>query len=151
MPKLTGEKAKAVNEAESTSFEAMEPHTLHYRLVDVTDGEGPKGPYWNWEYECVEAPYVGRKNWNVTSLSQDWALQQSFEAYGVDPDTDTDDLVGQVVKLKVSQRIIQGGNRKGEMGNQVDRVMKKDDDFAADEPATAGATSGGAAKDEAVF
>lgn len=145
MAKLNKQKADEVGKSESAGgFDVMEPHTLHYRLRDVDPTRsGEKGPYWVWEYECVEAPFVGRRMWNNTSLSENALgfVKATFEAFDVEPDTDTDELIGQIVKLKVSQRTIQSGPRQGELANQVDRVMAKDDDFEVGEGV--GATAGG--------
>jgi hypothetical protein len=137
MPKLGKAKAASVAAA-SGSFEVREDGVYHVRLVDV-DGsrEGPSGPYWSWEFDVVEAPYVNRKLWNNTSLSEAAAfkLKEAFEAFGVDADadTDTDDLIGEIVRATVSSRVIQQGARKGEIANQIDRLSKADPDFEADD------------------
>ena len=119
-----GEVAKA-----ATGFEPIEDGVYHAILKDVdATRNGPKGPYWSWEFEIVDENAKGRKQWNNTSLSQAWAFKQTFDAFGVPPDTDTDEIIGKLCKIVVSTRTIQDGPRKGETTNQVDRVQAPDED-----------------------
>lgn len=131
MAKLNKETAESVGEAQD-GFAPVENGTYHFRLKEVDSSRsGPKGPYWSWEFEGLEGAASGRKMWNNTSLSANsqFALKQTFDAFGVPYDTDTDDLLGQVVQLTISTRTIQAGARKGELANQVDRVSPKDPEF----------------------
>jgi hypothetical protein len=150
MAKLNNDKASATAES-SSNFEPVEDGVYHARLMDVrTDGEGRSGPYWTWEYDIIEPGEAkGRKQWNNTSLADNalWKLKETFDAFGVPTDTDTDDLMGGTVKLVISQRVIQAGSRKGEMGNQVDRVMPKDEDFKAEESEEASVSASGGKED----
>jgi hypothetical protein len=153
MAKLNKNSAKEVESAAS-GFDPLPDGAYHFILKDVDPSrEGKAGPYWSWEFECVETGVVevavrdangqetgktkemalkGRRQWNNTSLSQAWSLKQTFDAFGVPADTDTDELLGtKPVKLVISQRVIQEGNRKGELTNNVDRVMPPDEDFLA--------------------
>lgn len=125
MPKLPSKTAEKVAGTESSSFEALPADKYRSRLIDVEQREGQKGPYWSWEYDVVDGPFAGRKLWNNTSLSEKayFKLKEAFDAHGADPDTDTDELCGGIVVLAVSQRVIASGSRKGETGNQVDRVL----------------------------
>lgn len=127
-----------VANASGGNFEVMEPGWYHARLRDVnTDGDGPKGPYWTWEFELVEDPYISRRVWNNTSLSENslWVLKMTFDAFGAELDADTDELCGQIVKLQLGIRTIQQGDRKGEKANQVNRLAKADPDFVLPEGA----------------
>jgi hypothetical protein len=138
MAKLNKKTATMVDKAESGSFEPLEAGAYHVRLVDVdADREGPKGPYWSWEFDVVEEGGRG-KLWQNTSLSEAAAfkMKETFDAFGVPADTDTDDLCGKVVKAIVSVRTIQQGARQGELANQIDRLVPADDDFEA--PVAAG-------------
>lgn len=145
MAKLNKELAKRVDGAESSGFEPVPATVYHLRLLNVDpEHVGPAGPYWSWEFEIVGSEdHDGRKLWNNTSLSEaaDFKMKESFEAFGVTTDTDTDDLLGSICKAKVSIRTIQSGDRKGELSNQIDRLMLKDDEFVvaekdpAEEPA----------------
>jgi hypothetical protein len=135
MAKLPKATAKAAAEAESGSFEALPAGPYIGKLTAVvTDKEGPSGPYWVWEFEVVSPDeFANRKLWANTSLSDKavWKLKEMFDAFGYTTDSDTDELIGEQVKLMVSQRVIASGTRSGEMGNNVDRVLSYD----ADEPA----------------
>jgi hypothetical protein len=140
--KLNKKAAEGVNNA-SSGFDPIPDGAYHFILKDVdADREGPKGPYWSWEYECVEEgtfttgegkeqKLAGRRQWNNTSLAQEWSLKQTFDAFGVAPDTDTDELVGHVVKLVLEVTTIQAGKRKGELSNNVVRVTAPDEDIKA--------------------
>lgn len=131
MAKLNKQMAKQVEEAED-GFALMEDGIYHFRLRDVDPTqEGPKGPYWVWEYECVEPPYVNRRQWNNTSLSEAsrGIFKATFKAFGVPVDTDTDEMIGSIVRLVIGHRTIQSGNREGEAANQVERVLPKSEDF----------------------
>jgi hypothetical protein len=133
MAKLNKADAAAVQDTESSSFEPLEPGVYHVRLVDVdASREGPSGPYWSWEFDVVGS---NRKLWNNTSLSEAarFKLKETFDAFGVDADTDTDDLIGEVVRAVVSTRVIQAGARKGEIANQIDRLSPPDEEYASDE------------------
>lgn len=133
MPKLSKADAKKVEETEGGSFEPIPPGVYHVRLLDVEQrGPGPSGaPYWSWSFEVAGGDHSKRRLWNNTSLSEAAAfkLKEAFAAFGVDPDTDTDDLVGKVVKAVVSQRTIQAGDKQGQITNQIDRLEPADEDF----------------------
>lgn len=132
MAKLNKQTAEAVAEA-SDSFELIPTGVYHARLMEVdATREGAKGPYWVWQYDIVEPGEAkGRKVWNNTSLSSaaQFAMKQTFDAFGVTTDTDTDDLMGKIVRVSVSSRTIQSGPRKGELANQVDRILPADEEF----------------------
>jgi hypothetical protein len=137
MPKLDSSTAGEVNETSASSFEPLEAGVYYLRLRDV-DGsrEGPSGPYWSWEFDVVQSTTDSAPSgrlWNNTSLSEAarFKLKETFDAFGVPADTDTDDLVGQCVKAVVSIRTIQSGARKGEPANQIDRLVKPEDDWEA--------------------
>jgi hypothetical protein len=166
--KLSKDLQKQTDEAPDSGFPVFPEMAIHCRLMAVTpsDGNGPSGhPYWTWEYECVEDRDVecqvrtvvngeetytsverntmGQKFWNTTSLSPQaaFSVKQSFDAFGAEYGTDTEELLGGVVKLQIGVRTIQQGDRKGELANQVNRVSPKDADFEA--PAAATASTGG--------
>lgn len=154
MAKLNKDLQKQTDSAESSGFDPLPDGAYHVRLRDVdTTREGNKGPYWSWEFEVVddvkftaegqekEQSSKGRRLWNNTSLSPAAAfkMKETFEAFGVPSSTDTDEMIGQVVKAVVSQRTIQEGSRKGEVANQIDRLKPADPDVkeAADVEAKA--------------
>lgn len=148
MAKLNKGKAKEAAEATS-GFEPVEDGVYHARLKEVDPTrEGPKGPYWSWEFEIVEpGPAFKRKQWNNTSLGQAWSLKQTFDAFGVPTDTDTDEVVGKVVRIVLSTRTIQSGPREGELTNQVDRVIAADPDFELPEEIASTITNGAGAEE----
>lgn len=152
MAKLNKQMAKRTAEA-SSGFEPIPDGAYHVRLVEVDSSrEGNAGPYWSWEFDVVEpGDGLNRKLWNNTSLSEQalWKLQETFKAFGVPEDTDTDEILGRVCKAIVSTRTIQQGQRKGELTNQIDRLVPKDEDFEAPEPA--GAAAGGSSAEEDIF
>lgn len=132
MPQLDKKTAKRVDDTEGSSFEAI-PEGIYVALLKdckVAPKEGPAGPYWTWEFEVADGPdggdeYTHRRLWVNTSLSEnaDWKMQEIFKAFGVGSNTDTDTLTNEVVRLVVSQRIIEQGARKGQMSNNVDQVL----------------------------
>jgi hypothetical protein len=137
MPKLNKKQAKEVGDAEG-GFDLLDDGVYHARLrsVEVSENAGPSGAhYWKWEFEVVEEPYINRRLWTNTSLSEAAAfkLKEMFDAFGEDTDTDTDELCGRIVRLVVSTRTIQEGARKGDNANQVDRVSPADEEFEAPE------------------
>lgn len=139
--KLNKTTAKKVDQQEDRGeFEALPAGIYECKLREVTPQDGAKAPYWKWEFEIVEDEFKSRRLWLNTSLSEAalWKFKEVFKAFGVTPDTDTDDLIDEHVMLVVSQGIIQSGARKGEMGNNVDNVRPlgddEDEDGDDDEP-----------------
>lgn len=136
MAKLNAKLQKQTEAAESGSFDPLPDGVYHLRLVSVdTTRSGPKGPYWSWEFDVLDEGFRSRKLWNNTSLAENAAfkMKETFEAFGAPLDTDTDDLCGMVCKGVVSQRVIQQGTRQGEIGNNINRLSLKDDDFEVPE------------------
>jgi hypothetical protein len=136
VPKLNDDVANQVNEAESTGGVMEEGiYEMYLKQVDdQKDGKplmGEKGPYWNWTF-VVPEDAERYKNWNqwlITSLSESAAfkLKEVFAAFGVSPDTDTDELIGKRVRVEVGVRTIQKGARAGEVANQVKTVYPLDE------------------------
>lgn len=140
MPKLNKKTAEKVASAEGGDFPLLDPGWYHVRLNNVDgDREGPKGPYWSWEFDVVEEGASG-KLWQNTSLSDAAAfkMKETFDAFGVPTDTDTDELCGQICKAQVGIRTIQQGDRKGEQANQITRLAPADEDFVPPEKEDAG-------------
>jgi hypothetical protein len=95
-----------------------------------TSRSGPSGPYWTWEYTTVgvaDEP-ANKKFWDNTSLSDKaiGRLGKVFEAFGVDTDTDTDDLIGSLVAVTVKIGTIRAGERAGEQRNEVEALHQAD-------------------------
>lgn len=163
MAKLNQDVANQVAEAEDGFKPIPEGVYVVQLMDDVEVGEGARGPYWKWTFEIPEKDadgepmqYAGRRFWNNTSLSQDsfWKLKETFEAFGVSPDTDTEDLVGKRVKALVVIEIARGGSRKGEPVNSLKKLLPLDSEVQA--PGASGdaggvSTAKGGSSDEPMF
>lgn len=137
IPKLSSNTAAKVEEAEGGNFEAIPEGIYALVLEDVEVKEGPKGQYWSWTFKVAEGEeYAGRKFWNNTSLSDDafWKLKETFEAFGVSPDTDTDTLIGDRVRAMIVQKIAEKGKRAGELQNEIKTLLPLDPDKAKSAP-----------------
>lgn len=135
MPKLSKKKAKSVSEQEGQEYAALPVGKVLAKLVDVKVKEGPKGEYWSWEFDVVApSESANRKVWTNTSLAEnaEWKLNEMFAAFGEDPDTDTDELIGEKVCLYLTQYVIPTGKNKDKIGNQVDTAMAASE-FAGDD------------------
>lgn len=141
MPKLPQEEAAAVDEQEVQSFEALPEGIYLASLIEVEVRPGNVADYWSWSFGDLvlmdvepPKPYPGRQ-WVNTSLSENarWKMKEVFEAFGVSPDTDTDELIGEPVRLVVTQRVIEKGAKMGQLGNNVDAVLPAEPD-EDDEP-----------------
>lgn len=121
MPKLTKAKADQARTAAKDwgdGFEPLKPGRYLCRLHEVTTAEGPKGPYWKWTFEEVNTKTRLYEN---TSLSADalGRLGKVFEAFGKPEDTDTDEMIGELVCLVVGTRTQAVGERAGQLQNTV--------------------------------
>lgn len=155
MPKLPKKIAKSVSENEGGDFDLLPQGAFVAKLevVEAKDGrataeepedvknfgEGETIPYWSWQFteltglsgEDVEVGkvYPG-KLWTNTSLGvkSEWKMKEVFDAFGYSTDSDTDEMVGEKVKIIVVQEVAQFGKRKGEKVNQIDEVLPYDPD-----------------------
>lgn len=158
MPKLNADTAKKVEQAED-SFKPVPDGVYILELrEDVEVADGPKGPYWKWSFEIPEAhegkdlEHAGRRFWTNTSLSADafWKLKETFAAFGVSPDTDTEDLVKKRVKAVIITGTIQSGPKKGQERNEIDKLLPLD----AEDPEVGGVSAAGSdegSKEEPLF
>lgn len=129
MAKLSTDLVEKTEKVEGGSFEPLAAGAYHVRLMNVdTSKSGPSGPYWSWEFDVIGE---SGKLWTNTSLSEKalWKLKETFDAFGVAPDTDTDELCGKVCKAIVKITTIQQGNRKGDLTNEIDKLLPADEDF----------------------
>lgn len=132
MPKLPKKTQEAAEEAEGSGGFAPLPEDKYLCVLDEvqTDGSGPKGPYWTWVWKVHpdNGSHDGRMLWDVISLSESaaWKVKQVFDALGFSLDSDTDEMIGELALLAVSQRVIEKGKRQGEIGNQVDLYLPAD-------------------------
>jgi hypothetical protein len=134
MPKLNKKLAEATEKAEGLNTELVDEgiYVVELKSVETKEGKDSKKPYWLWTFEVPEDAdeHGGKRFWLNTSLSENalWKLNEVFGAFGVTPDTDTDELVGEKVRLVISQRPIGAGPRMGEVTNQVETVLVLDED-----------------------
>lgn len=151
MPKLNEEVAQKVEQAEDSGFAPLEEGVYILELMeDVEVREGPKGVYWRWTFQIPEGmENSGRRFWVNTSLSDNafWKLKETFDAFGVPTNTDTEDLVKRQVKAVITITTVQKGKREGELTNEVDKLLPLDAD--ADVPAQGGEKAAAKAKDDA--
>ena len=140
MPQLNPQMAEKV-EAAKDGFEPLEPGIYVVQLKeDVEVKQGAKGLYWKWTFEVSEfgpardgeepepQDGAGRRLWNNTSLSEAafFKITETFAAFGVPTDTDTEKLVGFKVRAQIAQVIIQQGTRKGQMSNEIQKLLPLD-------------------------
>lgn len=149
MPKLPSQAATAAKEAaQGSSREALAEGTYEARLTSVIakNAASSGNPMWVWEFEVVDEPYVGRKLWVNTVLTEKamWKVGEMFAAFRVDTDTDTDELIGETCLLQVSQRKIEQGARAGQIGNNVDVALPVDGGESGGKPETATAKAANA-------
>lgn len=134
MPKLNNDTSAKVDAAES-EFNPVEEGIYVLQLrEDVSVKEGPAGPYWAWSFEIPEGEEkAGRRFFHNTSLSEQafFKLKETFGAFGVPTNTDTEDLVGKRVKGHVVIKTIQKGTRAGELGNEIKTLYPLDHDGGA--------------------
>jgi hypothetical protein len=132
MPQLNAETAAKVEQAED-GFKLLDPHIAIVKLTeDVIVKEGKKGPYWQWEFETVEGSEVGagRKWRHRTSLSEAafFKLKETFSAFGVPTSTNTETLVGKMVRAEITVETIGDGTRKGQLTNNISSLLPMNDE-----------------------
>lgn len=155
MPKLTPQdqqKAAQAPEMTTGEFEPLKPGKYLATLLSVDARESAAGnPMWVAEFgELYNADGVrqpGRQWYNLnlptsptppasyTKGAEKWEQYQTmcavrirsfFDAFGYSVDSDTDELIGDSVVIRVAQRTIQQGPRAGEVTNSVEGVEKAD-------------------------
>lgn len=158
MPKLNTSTASKVEEAED-GFKPVPDGVYIVELrEDVEVRESEKGTYWSWVFEIPEEhdgeklAHAGRRFWNNTSLSETayWKLKETFAAFGVSADTDTEDLVKRRVKAVIITEIQQRGKNKGREQNAIDKLLPLNGDAADAEADRLTPTTDGS-KDEPLF
>lgn len=119
------------------------------RLRDVQVRDGKAAAQWVWEFEDVDTE---KRVWDSTSLSEKaiGRLGKVFEGFGVPTNTDTDELIGQLVACRIGQRTIQDGEKKGAVTNTVESYHPAEEhpDHATFDGDRDGAGGGEAAADD---
>ena len=131
MPKLNSTKAAEVKKAgeEGSKFVLLPEGKYRVKLTDVEPTESRSGAaMWVWKFETVEflenptqEGTQGKEIWYRTVIQDNtlWDLDRVVAAFDAEPDTDTDELVGDEIVVMVDQQVITGGKSKGKMGNNV--------------------------------
>lgn len=142
--KLDSEYQTAMAEADDNKpdsdeeFEAL-PDGYYRAAVEsikLSPKAGPSG-YKMWIVVWrILAPkkWAKRTQWDRISLSPKAAfkMRELYDALGYEYDSDSDELVGEQAILELSKSEIESGPKKGQMGNDVERVLSVDDEeFAA--------------------
>lgn len=154
MPKLANNLAAKAAEAEAVSggFEPLKPGKYLARLSNVEAKVSQNGnAYWNWEFSSLHTLDGEKKSgrqWYMTMVPQDkmpkgtadaekWEKSQAMnlgrfrhifeEVFGSTTDTDTDELIGDVVVLTIAVETIQGGAKAGQLTNRVRSVDPAND------------------------
>ncbi len=133
MPKLTSDEAEEVINTEEKEFEALPAGIYWMSLEQVTEKEGKAAPYWEWVFAFLEndsGEEVSGKLYENTSLSPKarFRLKAMFDGFGVDPNTDTDELLGTCVWVRVGTEVARQGARQGKLRNVFLEVIPGDED-----------------------
>jgi hypothetical protein len=124
------------NDEGSQSDTEFEPLPEGYYLATVesiklSDNVGPSGFHqWIvvWRIKAPKA-FAKRTQWDRRSLSPkaSFKMRELYDGLGFEYDSDSDELIGESAILEISQAEITSGKRKGEMGNDVERVLDAED------------------------
>lgn len=148
MPKLTGTKAAEVKKAgEEGAFPLFPIGLTRLKLRDVTTGKSRGGdPQWTWDFGYVEhleptdehpdtTKYAGKsvKYWTTIKDDTLWDVDRVFAAFDAEPDTDTDELIGEEIVVAIDQSLARGGRNRGEMQSEIVKFYTLKDGLAAAE------------------
>lgn len=138
MVKLDKAAAKAVNDAEGTEYEPIPPGYYQVRLSSaaLSDKAGASGHHYiRTEWEVADGEHENRRLFSNLSLSPKAAfkLKEFFGAFGVSPDTDTDELIGHSVTAHVKVSTINSGDRMGELTNEMGKLSPAQSEGDADD------------------
>jgi hypothetical protein len=134
--KLPENVTKAIETDEGGSDQEFEPLAEGYYLAEIesiklSDNVGKSGFHMWVIVWRIKAPKAAAKRtqWDRRSLSPKAAfkMRELFDALGYDYDSDSDELIGERAILEITQEEITSGNRKGEIGNSVERVLDAED------------------------
>lgn len=117
MAKLGKELQKKVANADRDPFAPLDEGFHKVRLVEVDFTESKKGdPMAVWKFKSVDPqPDKELREYTVLTDAAIWKVAQIFDAFGVKPDVDTDDLVGKTIIVEVGQEVQSEGKGKGRL------------------------------------
>lgn len=131
MPKLSSDRAKDVRKAgqEGSKFVLLPEGRYVVKLIEVESKDSRKGdPMWVWHFETVKfldgetTPATTGKTQRYHTVLTDkalWNLDKVFESFEVEPDTDTDELIGERIVVYINQELITSGKAEGKLGNNI--------------------------------
>lgn len=134
MPKLNDNLASQVDGQEvREGFDRtpLEAGTYVVRLREVEAKRSTNdNPMWVCVFEVVsdsegDAKNKGKRLWTNLVFTDNalWKVAQFFRAFETEANTDTDELLGEQIRVSVSKRVIQSGSREGELGNNIDSFL----------------------------
>ncbi len=122
MPKLNAQVAKKVREADTSNpFAAVPAGIYRVKLAKVESGKSKAGSsMWTWHFQATEPKEKkGLREYTVISDDAMWKIAQIFEAFGEDPTTSTDDLLGREILAELGIEIQTEGKGKGKTRNYI--------------------------------
>ena len=157
MPKLSKKLAKAAEAAEISTgdFPLIDPGFYYVMLAEVQVMDGNYAPRWSAtlsnihhaetleevpgrQWYNINVPAEGPAPANYPNGDKKWASFQSmslgqlhgfFEAFGYSTDSDTDEMIGEWAKAKITIETINNGPKKGEKTNRVKSLVPVEEDF----------------------
>jgi len=131
MPKLNKKKAKSVEAAESSGFSIIPGGVYVSELTKVEVHPSPAGNadvWWAFFKVVEDGDHEGHELLGFVSLSDkaEFKMKEFFDAFGEPADTDTDDLLGEEIRLAVSVITAQKGKRQGQEINSVEEFLPLD-------------------------
>lgn len=140
MPKLNNDKAAAVKAAGEADSLVLPEGLYKVKLTDVESKESGKGkPMWVWKFKTVELlddptnkAVQGKEQWYFTVIQDNtlWDIDRVFASFEAEPDTDTDELIGDEIVVMISQEVATGGKRKGKMTSVISDFFTLEDGLA---------------------
>lgn len=116
-------------------------------LLDLDGNKQPGRQWYNLNLPTSETPpegYTkGEEKWQQYQRLCAGRIKDFFQAFGYTPDSDTEEMIGERVMIRLSVRTIQSGARAGQETNSIEAVLPLDDEVVP-----VGATSGGSSSDE---
>jgi hypothetical protein len=132
MPQLSKAEAREAEQQAEESAQRFDPVPAGMYIgklteVVVSDKAGDSGyEYWMWRWDLEDDGYSGKTAQSITSLSPKAAFSFGlhFKAFGVPADTHTDELVGRLALLNLSQ--VPSSKDPNRMVNRVEEVLPFD-------------------------
>ena len=125
-----------LNDIKETEFPLKPQGVYECVVAHVEKRDGPKGPYFNWQYEIAKGPQSGGKLFDVTSLTPNslWKLKKVLSAIlGDTPalndllntDTDSEEFAREIqfcIEKRCKVYIEHKTNNKGKVVEDVQEI-----------------------------